>query len=343
MHQPSPEADRDATLFRPLERPGIGFYIVVLLLLSIVAWAFRAYIHQVVNGLGVTGMNRPVFWGIYITNFIFFIGISHAGTLISAILRVTKAGWRRPITRAAEAITVFALMVGPINVLIDLGRPDRLLHVFQFGRFQSPLLWDVVAIGTYFTGSMIYLYLPLIPDIAEVRDRLDIRSRRRRFYELLSLGWTGTEEQKRRLNRAIAIMAVIIIPIAISVHTVVSWVLAMTIQPMWHSAIFGPYVVMGAIYSGIASIIIGMALLRKFFHLEDYLKPVHFSNLGVLLGAFTMLWLYFTLSEHLTVFYGDEPSEMAVFTAKVWGRYYGLFWITVIITFVIPIFILGIR
>ncbi|MCL4535552.1 MAG: polysulfide reductase NrfD [Bacteroidetes bacterium] len=341
MRRLEPESADHDLVFQPILRPGMWSFPVAGVLLAVVLWAGYAWGYQLMHGLGVTGLNRPVFWGIYVTNFIFFIGISHAGTLISAILRVTHAGWRRPITRAAEAITVFALMIGPMNIIIDLGRADRLLYPFIFGRFQSPLLWDVMAITTYFTGSVIYLYLPLIPDIAMVRDRLSRHDFRRPLYQLLSLGWTGSEEQRRRLSRAIGIMAVAIIPIAVSVHTVVSWVLAMTIQPMWHSAIFGPYFVVGAIFSGIATLIIAMAILRRAFHLEPVLTPRHFNNLGILLLVMTLAWLYFTFAEYLTTFYGGEPSEMAVFRAKVWGDYLWLFWGMVFITFVIPFFILA--
>lgn len=320
------------------------FYLYVAILVSIMAWSAFAWLTQIRNGLGVTGMNRPVFWGIYITNFVFFVGISHAGTLISAILRVTGADWRRPITRAAEAITVIALTVGPINVFFDLGRPDRVLNMFTHGRLQSPLMWDVICISLYLAASVTYLYLPLIPDLALCRDRLSGASKLRMwFYRTFALGWQGTPRQKYRLERIIGVMAILIIPIAVSVHTVVSWVFSMAIQPMWHSTIFGPYFVMGAIFSGIASIIIVMAILRRSFHLEDYLKPIHFNNLGVLLLTFSCIWLYFTLAEYLTTFYGGDPSHMQVFKAKLGGEFTVPFVIMVLTCFVIPFSILAFK
>ena len=343
MDKFSQPQDRDEAVYRPIFDTSLKFYVVAGILFLIVAWALAVWAYQIYKGLGVTGLGRPVYWGTYITNFVFFVGISHAGTLISAILRVTKAAWRRPITRAAEAITVFALMVGPINIIIDLGRVDRMLNIFTFGRWQSPLLWDTMSIGTYFVGSIIYLYLPLIPDIAGVRDRIPLTDWRRRIYEILSLGWTGTALQKKRLSRAIGIMAIFIIPLAISVHTVVSWVFAMTLQPGWHASIFGPYFVMGAIYSGIASLIIAMVILRKVYHLEKYLKPVHFNNLGLLLLTFTLLWLYFTGSEIITTFYGNEPSEVAVLHAKFWGQFKWVYWIMLFFAFFIPFVILAFR
>ena len=328
----------DAVLFDPILKTGKGFYLVALLLLAIALWGLYAYSLQLRYGLGVTGLNRPVFWGFYITNFVFFIGISHAGTLISAILRLCRAEWRRPITRMAEMITVLVLFFGLGSIILDLGRPDRALYVIFYGKINSPLVWDVISISTYLTASTIYLYIPLIPDIALLRDR--VTGWRKRLYRILSLGWTGTERQHRRVEIAIAILAIIVIPIAVSVHTVVSWVFAMTIQPMWHSTIFGPYFVVGAIYSGIAALLIAMALIRRIYKLGDYIKPIHFNYLGMLLFVMTLLWFYFTFAEYLTTFYGGEPTEMAVFWAKISGEYRIFFWGMVLFDLIIPFAIL---
>ncbi len=331
---------QDERLFEPIEKTGWGFRATVAILLVLVAWGATSYFRQVKYGLGVTGMAEPVSWGLYITNFVFFIGISHAGTLISAILRLSQAEWRRPITRMAEVITVAVLFIGAGYVLIDLGRPDRMLNVLLYGRYQSPLLWDATSISAYLTASTIYLYLPLIPDIAILRDR----ARKWNFiFRILSLGWQGTAKQQKVLNRAIAIMAVLVIPIAVSVHTVVSFVFSMTLQPGWHSTIFGPYFVVGAIFSGIAVLIIVMVVFRKAFRLEAYLKEIHFSNLGLLLLVMSLLWFYFTFAEYLTGFYGHEPEEMSVFWDKFRGQYAPHFWAMVTFNFVLPIIILGNR
>jgi len=328
----------DAVLFDPILKTGKGFYLVALLLLAIALWGLFAYSLQLKYGLGVTGLNRPVFWGFYITNFVFFIGISHAGTLISAILRLCRAEWRRPITRMAEMITVLVLFFGLGSIILDLGRPDRALYVIFYGKINSPLIWDVMSISTYLTASTIYLYIPLIPDIALLRDR--VPGWRKRLYSILSLGWTGTARQHRRLEIAIAVLAILVIPIAVSVHTVVSWVFAMTVQPMWHSTIFGPYFVVGAIYSGIAALLIAMALIRRIYKLENYLKPIHFNYLGMLLFVMTLLWFYFTFAEYITTFYGSEPTEMAVFWAKITGEYAVYFWAMIVTDFLIPFAIL---
>ncbi len=328
----------EEVLIRPIQQTTSQFYRVLAVLLFFGALSIFAWIHQLKNGLVVTGMNVPVYWGVYITNFVFFIGISHAGTLISAILRLVQAEWRRSITRAAEVITVLVLFFGAGSVIMDIGRPDRVLNVLRHPNFRSPLLWDVCSITIYLTASTIYLYLPLIPDIAILRDHA---GKRTWLYRLLALGWQGTEKQKRLLERAIAVMAVLVIPIAVSVHTVVSWVFAMTVQPMWHSTIFGPYFVVGAIFSGIASLIIAMAIIRRMYHLEDYLKPVHFNNLGLLLLVMSLLWFYFTFAEFLTTFYGAEPAHLAVFYSKVTGPFAPIFWTMVVTCFLIPVSILA--
>ena len=332
-------SDDRETLMQPVLTVGPAFRRWTLVLSAVVGWALFAWSWQLWHGLGQTGLGRPIYWGLYITNFVFFIGVSHAGTLISAILRIVQAEWRRPITRMAEVITVLVLFFGVGNILLDLGRPDRALNVLLHPHFTSPLLWDVSSISVYLTASTIYLYLPLIPDIALMRDRTS--GWRQRLYARLALGWTGTAIQRHRLERAIGIMAIIVIPIAVSVHTVVSWVFAMTIQPMWHSTIFGPYFVVGAIFSGIAAIIVAMAIVRRVYGLERFLQPVHFNNLGLLLLVMACLWLYFTFAEHLTTWYGQEPTEVAVFEAKLFGRFAPFFWAMVLFCFVIPFAILS--
>ncbi len=330
----------DQALVRPLVETNRRFWILVGVLCSLMAVGAACYLMQLRDGLQVTGMNVPVYWGVYITNFVFFIGISHAGTLISAILRICKAEWRRSITRAAEVITVMVLFFGAGSIILDLGRPDRALNVILHSNFESPLLWDVTSISVYLTGSIIYLYLPLIPDLALLRDGL---GKRRWLYRALALGWTGSARQHRLLERAISIMAIIILPIAVSVHTVVSWVFAMTVQPMWHSAIFGPYFVVGAIFSGIGALIVFMAIIRWAYGLEGYFKEIQFRNLGLLLLTMSMLWFYFTLSEFITTYYGGSPDHMVIFWAKLTGPYAPMFWTMVVGCFVIPMTLLSTR
>jgi len=333
-------AQKYSRILAPLTHMGWPFLIMAGLLSVIFLWSFFAFGWQYVWGLGVTGMGHPMSWTLYLVNFVFFIGISHAGTLISAILRITHAGWRTPITRAAEVVTVFALAAGPTNILFDLGRSIRFYWVAVHAQFKSPLLWDLTCIMTYFVTCVLFLYVLMIPDIALLRDRFP---RRRWFYKVLSLGWTGTERQERILKKTSTFLCIAVIPVAVSVHTVVSWVFGMQTQPMWHSTIFGPYFVAGAIYSGIAAIIVVAAILRKVYHLEEYLQPIHFNNLGLLLLTMALLWFYFTLAEYLTTLYGGSADELAVFWVKLTGKYSPMFWLMVLLCFIIPFPILAMK
>ena len=335
-------------LLRPLLQTSWRFYLLVAFLGAIVLTGLCTWAYQVYMGFGMTGINMPIYWAFYITNFVFWIGISHAGTLISAILRLVNAGWRRPVTRCAEVITAFALMIGALFPIIHLGRPWLFFWLTPYPsnrmiwpNFRSPLVWDFFAISTYLTGSVLFLVLPMIPDFALVRDRT--AGVRRKVYGVLALGWQGTPRQWHRLESAMQIMAIAIIPVAVSVHTIVSFDFSMAPVPMWHSTMFGPYFVAGAIFSGIAGLIIAMAALRKFLHLEDYLHPIHFQNLGKLLLMMSLLWTYFVFAERLTIWYGNESAEVRVLRVTQKGSFAPLYWTMVVCNFVVPFTILSLR
>jgi len=335
-------------LLRPLRGTSVGFFLLVAFLGAIILAGAGAWLYQMSNGLAVAGIKWPIFWGFYITNFVFWIGISHAGTLISAILRLVNATWRRPVTRCAEVITVFALMIGAMFPIIHLGRPWLFFWLMPYPsergiwpNLRSPLAWDFFAISTYLTGSTLFLLLPIIPDFALMRDQMT--GWRKKIYSVLALGWQGTTKQWHRLEAAMQIMAIAIVPVAISVHTIVSFDFSMSLVPMWHSTVFGPYFVAGAIFSGIAALIIAMAVLRKALHLEDYLRPVHFHNLGKLLLLMSLLWGYFMFAERLTTWYGNTSAEMAVFWETQTGSYSPLFWTMVFCNFLIPFPLLAIK
>jgi Ni/Fe-hydrogenase subunit HybB-like protein len=335
-------------LLRPLLETSWRFWALVVFLGSVVLMGLGAWVFQMSRGFGVSGVRWPIFWAFYVTNFVFWIGISHAGTLISAILRLVNARWRRPVTRCAEVITVFALMIGAMFPIIHLGRPWLAFWLIPYPsergiwpNFRSPLVWDFFAINTYLTGSALFLLLPMIPDFALVRDKTT--GWRRTIYGALALRWQGTPKQWHRLESAMQIMAIAIIPIAVSVHTIVSFDFSMAPVPMWHSTMFGPYFVAGAIFSGIAALIIAMALVRRFLHLEEYLHPVHFENLGKLLLLMSLLWTYFIFAERLTVWYGNESAEVAVLQVTQHGTFAPLYWTMVVCNFVIPFSILSLR
>ncbi len=323
----------ERVLLMPLVRTTKTFWRWAAVMAAISLWGLFAYAYQLRNGLGATGLNTPEYWGIYIICFVFFIGISHAGTLISAILRVANAEWRRSITRSAEFITVLVIGFGAIQPVLDLGRPDRVLNVMLHSQPFSPLLWDVMSIGLYFTASSVYLYVPMIPDLARIRD---LGLRPRLLYWFLAIGYHDTPAARHTLERLISVLAVAVIPIAVSVHTVIGWIFALTLRPMWHSAIFGPYFVIGAIFSGIAALIIAMAILRRVYRLEAYFKDIHFNHMGLLLLVMSILWFYFTFAEHLTVWYGGEEAELATLYSKLYGAFWFPFWLMFATCFVIP-------
>lgn len=262
---------------------------------------------QITEGHIVTGMRDHVVWGLYIANFIFFIGISYAGAIISGFLHLFKIEWRKPIIRIAELITVIATIIGPIYILLCVGRLDRLHHLIIYPRLQSPITWDVLAISTYLVGSIIFLYLALIRDFSILaRADLAVHPWKKKLYRFFSLGFRNTPEQRKKLDFSTNLLALLIIPTAIIVHSVLSWIFGMTLRPGWHSTIFGPYFVLAAIYSGTGVLIVSMWVFRKLYKLEKYILEKHFFYLGYLLIVLAAGYGYFTFSEYLTDWYSSE-------------------------------------
>jgi molybdopterin-containing oxidoreductase family membrane subunit len=302
-----------------LRPPTLRWYCLAAFLGGVVALGLYAFTHQVLTGMSVTGLDRPVMWGLYIVNFVFWVGLSHSGTMVSAILRLSQANWRRPILRAAEAMTVFSISVAGLFPLIHLGRNWVFFYLIPYPNqrglwpnFRSPLLWDAMAITTYIIGSSLFLYLGMLPDLAVVRDRST--GWRRSIYTLLAAGWRGTAREWVIYQQASTLMAALIIPVAVSVHSIVAWDFAVTVVPGWHSTIFPPYFVIGAILSGVAAVITLMIIVRKAFHLEEYLTPLHFDNMGKLLLVISLLWSYAYFVEVQTTWYAHEPIEWEVFS-----------------------------
>ncbi|HXC05433.1 MAG TPA: NrfD/PsrC family molybdoenzyme membrane anchor subunit, partial [Bacteroidia bacterium] len=245
-----------ADLLRPLEKihfsgkVWIAFLIVVIL---IGAWG---YYQQLKHGLVVTGLRDYASWGIYISNFVFFVAVSLVGALISSILRLTHFEWYRPLTRIAEIIAVAAITFAGLIIIVDMGRPDRVLNLFTHGRIQSPILWDVVVVSTYLVTGVLLLYLPLIPGIAICRNKLVNKPKWQRWlYKTLALGWDGRVEQWEIMKKSINILCILVIPLAISIHTVTAWLFATTLRPGWDSTNFGPYFVSGAFLAGTGCVI----------------------------------------------------------------------------------------
>jgi molybdopterin-containing oxidoreductase family membrane subunit len=331
----------EAVILEPVKGITRTDWLVWVISGGLLALGLAAWLRQFILGLGVTGLNRPVYWGIYLTNFVFFIGLAHSGTFISAILRVAGQSWRAPLTRAAEAITLFSLPFGVASILMDMGRVDRIFNLIIYGRYESPLLWDVTAVSLYFVSSYVFFYLSLLPDLAICRDNLtDATPFRKKMYTFLALGWSHHPEQYHRLERVLDGMAVFMTMLVITVHTVVSWAFSMTLQPGWHTALLGPFFLLGAILSGTAAVVIVLAILRKYYHLEVILPISVFNSLRKLLITFVLGWLYFMIAENLTIGYGNMVDEMRVIEGKFSGDFSLMFWSMSILVFGIPLILL---
>lgn len=334
--------ERERILWKSIVENTWRYYLWIGLLIFVILWGAYAYSIQLRQGLIVTGLRDQVPWGVYITNFVFFIGISHAGTLISSILRLTGAGWRQPITRLAEAITVASLFVGGFLPLVDMGRPDRVANIIIHGRIQSNLAWDLIGISTYLAGSLLFFWLLMVPDVAILRDHFPNPGKVRKwFYSVLALGFYNKPDQHKFLNKANYVMTIVILPLAVSVHTVVAWLFAMSLRPGWNSSIFGPYFVVGAIFSGIAAAILAMAVYRWCYGLQSYIEPLHFRNLGYLLLTMTFVYVYFNVNEYLTIGYKMTETDSHLIEDLFTGRFSRLFWGVQTVGVIMPTLILS--
>lgn len=329
------EEEINQAVLQPMLRTGPWFWIIVGVLAAIVIWGLYAWIYQIRWGFGVAGINRPVYWGTYIATFVFWVGISHAGTMISAVLRIFKADWRRPITRGAEAMTAFALMMAGLFPLIHLGRIWKFYWMIPYPNnrlmwpnFQSALMWDMIAIFTYLIGSGLYLYLAMIPDMAMARDNTE--GWRYKLYRLLGLGWRGTEAEWHKLHRALNIFSIVIIPVFLSVHSIVSWDFAITLQPRWHSTIFAPFFVIGAVYSGLAALAAILVLVRSGMKLQAFLREEHFNALGKLVMVAGISWLYMWFAGLIVEWFGNEPIVIELLHDEFSGPMATLFYIQMI-------------
>jgi Ni/Fe-hydrogenase subunit HybB-like protein len=345
MVQPSTqavEAVRTAAL-RPLAPSGRRFWLIVGLLRVLVAWGGAAFIVQTIEGLGAAGYTDLGFWSVYEANLVAFIGVSYGGALVSAILRLTHARWRAPITRMAEAMAVFSLLVGALFAIIHLGRPERIWELVTRPRVSSPIVWDFVAVTTYLVATVIFLYLPLIPDLAILRDHgIAASGWRARLYRWLAVGWRGLPRQRQVLEQGITAMAILIIPIAVLVHSVLSWAFSVTSRPGWHSTIYGPYFVVAALYSGVAMVILVVAGFRAAYHLHPHIQGRHFLYLAYLLAALDALYLYFTFAEMLTEGYPLSPEIVPLLQALLIGQFAPLFWLFVLGSGILPLLIIAI-
>jgi len=345
--QPLQFADVNDDVVRSLVVTGRNYYITLgISIFVMLACFFLPWFYQLYYGIGAAGMNSPTVWGTYLASFIFWIGLSHSGTLLSCVLHITNSEWRKAMYRSAEAMTFFSLIVAITMVMVHLGRPWFIHWAAPYPNqmelwpnFRSPLLFDVMAITTYLTGSGIFIYMGSIPDFAAVRDRTS--GWRHHLYVLLSLGWRGTDREWHRLGWAYTFLAVLIIPLAVSVHSIVSWDFALSIVPGLHQTIFAPYFVVGAIYSGTAGIVTVMFVLRKYMNFEHYITKLHFDNLGKLLLLLSLLWSYINILELFTGWFSGTSTEYEQLKYKLFGFYAPLYWEMILFCAVAPLLLIS--
>jgi molybdopterin-containing oxidoreductase family membrane subunit len=336
---PDSQANRD--ILAVLGRPTLRYWALLLTTMGVVGWAAATFLYQTYVGLGVAGYAHPIFWGVYIVTFVFWVGIAHAGTLISAILYLFRSKWRNAINRGAEAMTVFAVMTAGLFPLIHLGRVYKFYWLLPYPNqrglwvnFKSPLLWDVFAVGTYATISTLFLYVGLIPDIAVARDRAT--GWRRVLYSALALGWRGTSKEWKSHSRVVLHLSGLATPLVLSVHSVVSWDFAMSIVPGWHATIFAPYFVAGAIFSGFAMVLTVMIPVRRIYGLERYITDYHFENMARFILLTSLIVGYAYVTEYFIAWYSGVEAERTSMWLRAFGSYWVSTWIMIICNAVVP-------
>ncbi|MBX7202413.1 MAG: polysulfide reductase NrfD [Bacteroidia bacterium] len=319
---------------RPVEGKANGLYKILLTISSLLAlWGVMCFAYTIGTGIGVWGLNKTVGWAWDITNFVWWVGIGHAGTLISAILLLFRQRWRMSINRSAEAMTIFAVICAALFPVMHMGRVWVAYWVFplpnQFGslwvNFNSPLLWDVFAISTYFTVSLVFWYTGLIPDFATIRDR-QVKPMMKKIYTILSFGWSGSAKQWSRFEEVSLVLAGLSAPLVLSVHTIVSMDFATSVIPGWHTTIFPPYFVSGAIFSGFAMVLTLLLIMRKVLHLEDYITITHVELMNKIIILTGSIVGVAYLTELFISWYSGVPYEQYAFLNRATGPYWWAYW-----------------
>lgn len=319
---------------------GMRGKIWVAFLLVVILAALYAYYQQVNKGLAITGMRDYALWGVYISNFVFFVAISLVGSLVTAILRLSGVKWSTPLTRISEVIAVAAIIMAGLTIIIDMGRPERLYNLFLHGRLQSPIIWDVLVITTYLFISLLLLYYPLLPDFAILKKYFGNNQKLSKWYGKFSLNWSGSDIQNRLYRKSLKFLSVMIIPVAFGIHTVTAWLFATTYRPGWDSSNFGPYFIAGAFVAGAGAVVVIMYVLRKAYLLENYITDIHFDKMGKLLVLLCLVYLYFNVNEYLVPAYKTTADEAAHLEGLFTGAYAPLFWTVIVGGLILPVLVL---
>ena len=332
-----------ADILRPV-RFNKGFLIWMTFLALVLALCLFAYYQQLQKGLIVTGLRDVTSWGMYIAHFVFFVATSLVGMLISSVFGLAGAKWIKPIARIAEIIAIGFAAVAGLVIISDMGRPERLPYVFMYGRVQSPILWDVTVVTTYFVLSLLLWFLPMIPDLEIAKTRMQGRPALLvKAYELLSFKWMHHEEQYKILHKGVRILLILVIPTAFAIHTVTSWLFAVTPRASWDSTIFGPYFISGAFVSGTSALILAMFFFRKSYRLEKYITDEQFDKLGKVLILVSALYVYFNLNEYLVPAYKMKKFDAIHLLELFAGKEALMFWSVQLLGVLIPGIILLVK
>ncbi|HKK12174.1 MAG TPA: NrfD/PsrC family molybdoenzyme membrane anchor subunit [Flavobacteriaceae bacterium] len=332
---------KENDLFKTLILTSKRYKLWVAFLLLVILIGLFAYYRQLKYGLVVTAMRDYTSWGVYISNFVFFVAISLVGSLFSSILKLNKNEWAKPLTRISEIIAVSAIICAAAIIIVDMGRPDRFFNVIRYMRIQSPIIWDVIIISTYLVVSFLLLYLSVLPDLALCRDRLkDIPKWKKRLYKITAINWSNDPEQVRLLHKITKILSIAVLPVAFAIHTVTSWLFATTWRPGWDSTNLGPYFVSGAFMAGAAIIIIAMYFIRQNLKLKAYIREDHFDKMGKLLVLLSLVYLYFNINEYLGPAFKMVGVEGEHITELFAGKYAPMYWLVQIGGLILPIALL---
>lgn len=322
---------------RKFTKKGV-YWTIGLVIITLIGIA--AYIDQIIKGQVVTNMRDYVLWGVYISNFVFFVAISFVGSLTAAALRLSKSTWRTPLVRIAEIIGFSAIIMAGITIILDMGRPDRLLNLFIHARLQSPITWDVVIITTYIAISALILYIPLLPDLAILKNYFKDNTTMSKIYGWFSLKWEGSKAQWALQKKSIRMVAILIIPVALILQTVDAWLFSTTFRIGWDSTNLGPYFIAGAFVVGVGALISVTYVLRKSYNLQEFITDSHFDKLGKLLAFACLIYLYFNINEYLLPAFTAPKAEEEHLRELFVGHYAPLFWFVTVGGLIIPIIVL---
>ena len=335
--------DARAASLRPFGKPSLLWWVTVVTLALVIGAGIAAWVVQLKSGMGVAGYNDHAFWAIYIADVITFIGVSYGGAVVSAILRLTGATWRAPLTRLAEGTAVVTVLIGTALIIPHIANPIRLYELVTRPNLSAPVFWDFVAVMTYTFASIVFFALPLVPDMAVLYQghEQSLGRRRSTLYAKVSRGWTAAPKQRAVLAGALGLVSIMIIPLAVSVHSVLAWALATTSRPWWHESIWAPQFVVAALYSGVALVILVLAGFRRGYHLQALITPRHFIRLGFILATFAATYIYLTFADLLPGAYVGDAGTASVFTDLLTGRLALWFWMFAVVGGLIPLLLVA--